>query len=393
VLETPPNSSWPNGFSPRWEAFIASTRARYPVELFAVHQPDFAWSPAEFTGSRLAGVPVTTEDAGPNPLNSPTAAGKLRRLRHYAFGRTPYMSHPATFPVIESRVKKSAPALVVSFLPATAQISRRLPRGVPLIAVLEEGYDRAVQSIAPAGGKLGWAARREAKMLRALYRELGEAGRTIVVISDAEAKWMAQYAPPGNIVCLPHAIDCRSFAPRESELKYDVAIVGDFSQARNYEPARRLFDAMRGSTELKWAFVGRNPHNSVAELAGPSVTVSGSVDDVRPWYAESRVIAVPTVAGAGIKTTVLQAWAMGKPVVATPFSATGLEFEDGREILLGNGERDMARQIQRLLADPALAASVGRNGREAVGMRHDIAVVAERFADLCTSVIERHSPA
>jgi hypothetical protein len=387
ILETPPNAAWPNGFSPRWEAFLHALQDSFAVELFAIRQPDSPWRVEDFTGEALSAFPVTVEDAGFNPLNRPGAIGRLRRLRHYASGRLPHMSHPRRFPILESRLGDEEPALVLSFLPSTAQVMERLPKHIPVIALIEEGWDRALEMSVQGRGRHAWAARRGAIMLQNLYRRIGELGHTIVVISREEHDWFSRFAPRERIVCIPHAIDCSYFTAHAGKPDIDVAVFGDLSQARNYVPARKLYDTLsRQATThgpLTWAFVGRNPHASISSLSSGNVTVTGFVPDMREWYDRARVVVAPTRSGAGVKTTVLQALAMERPVVATPFSATGLDVTAGRDLLIGETDDELATHVLNLLADSPRARTLAVNGRDAVRSHHDIRSITRMFAELC----------
>jgi hypothetical protein len=76
--------------------------------------------------------------------------------------------------------------------------------------------------------------------------------------------------------------------------------------------------------------VGRDPTPRLLEVARrASVTVTGYVDDVRPWLERAAVFAAPLRQGAGIQNKVLEAMAMGVPVVASPLAADGVRTQSG----------------------------------------------------------------
>jgi glycosyltransferase involved in cell wall biosynthesis len=77
---------------------------------------------------------------------------------------------------------------------------------------------------------------------------------------------------------------------------------------------------------------------------------------------------------------VLEAWARGVPVVATPVAAAGLEAEDGRELLLADDAEGFARAIARLSEEPALRQALRENGRAALAARHDPPAIARELA-------------
>jgi len=102
--------------------------------------------------------------------------------------------------------------------------------------------------------------------------------------------------------------------------------------------------------------------------------------DSREAFARGAVMVVPVTFGSGVRMKILEAWARGLPVVATPAAAAGLDAEDGRELLLVRNAPDFVLALQRLSRDPGLATSVVAAGRELLAARHDPARVASRLS-------------
>lgn len=112
-----------------------------------------------------------------------------------------------------------------------------------------------------------------------------------------------------------------------------------FTGAMNYQPnidaalflIEDIFPRVRQAHPGAELFiVGHSPTPALV-VAGrqPGVTVTGFVDDVRPYLERAAVFAAPLRFGAGIQNKVLEAMAMEVPVVATPLAADGLNTEDG----------------------------------------------------------------
>jgi glycosyltransferase involved in cell wall biosynthesis len=118
--------------------------------------------------------------------------------------------------------------------------------------------------------------------------------------------------------------------------------------------------------EAKLWIVGRDPTSEVRNLHNERIIVTGTVDDVRPYLARASVFICPMRKGAGIKNKLLQAWAMGKPVVATSVGAGGLPAVHQKNVLIADDTHSFAREIICLLADPELRKTLGRNGRQTV---------------------------
>jgi glycosyltransferase involved in cell wall biosynthesis len=93
------------------------------------------------------------------------------------------------------------------------------------------------------------------------------------------------------------------------------------------------------------------------------VIVTGTVDDVRPWIARAPVYVVPQRVGGGSRLKILEALAMGRPVVSTTVGAEGLAVESGRHLVLADTPEDFAGAISTLLIDAPRRRALGAAGR------------------------------
>jgi hypothetical protein len=116
-------------------------------------------------------------------------------------------------------------------------------------------------------------------------------------------------------------------------------------------------------------------------LDSPGVAVHPSPGDSAEVYAPGSILAVPLRIASGVRIKILEAWARGVPVVATPAALAGLEAEDGREALVARDAREFATAISRLHREPELAAGLIEAGRRARRERHEPGVVAGRLIE------------
>jgi glycosyltransferase involved in cell wall biosynthesis len=122
--------------------------------------------------------------------------------------------------------------------------------------------------------------------------------------------------------------------------------------------------------EAELLLVGRNPTNAVRALEGPSVQVTGTVPELDPYYARTRVAIAPLRSGGGSRLKILEALAAGRPVVATTIGAEGLEDLIGRGVVIADEPVAMAMEICRLLRDEGQSQELGLRGEEAVRTDH-----------------------
>ncbi|MCR4408269.1 MAG: glycosyltransferase [Anaerolineae bacterium] len=135
--------------------------------------------------------------------------------------------------------------------------------------------------------------------------------------------------------------------------------------------------------------VGQNPPPVIRALAAdPRIQVTGYVPDIRPYLARATVSVNPICYGVGVQNKVLEAMAMATPVVTTSQACGALQVHDGEHLLVAEGADMLAWQIERVLADPALADNLGRNGRRYVETHHDWQAVTEQLEQVYQRTIE-----
>jgi polysaccharide biosynthesis protein PslH len=118
--------------------------------------------------------------------------------------------------------------------------------------------------------------------------------------------------------------------------------------------------------------VGRSPSPAVLALAeDPRVEVTGEVEDVRPYFTRSSLFVVPIRMAGGARLKILEAMAMGLPVVSTTMGAEGIEVMDGEDVLLSDDIEGFAAAVVRLLEEPELAGKLAFNGRRLVEFQYD----------------------
>ena len=110
--------------------------------------------------------------------------------------------------------------------------------------------------------------------------------------------------------------------------------------------------------------VGSNPSTAVQRLAGADVSVTGRVEDVRPYLAHAAAVVAPLRIARGIQNKVLEAMAMAAPVIVTPQAREGLEACGDDELIEANTAEAFADAIRRLLVEGG--AAVGGRARERV---------------------------
>ncbi len=119
---------------------------------------------------------------------------------------------------------------------------------------------------------------------------------------------------------------------------------------------------LRERPDVRLRIVGRDPAPEVLALAGPSVEVTGTVEDVRPHLWEAGAYLCPMRSGSGVKNKLLEALAAGAPCVVTPLATAGLELVDGAHALVREHASELAEALLGVLSDPPRADGLAAAG-------------------------------
>ena len=145
-----------------------------------------------------------------------------------------------------------------------------------------------------------------------------------------------------------------------------------FPQVRASEPAARL------------CIVGRHPSPALTKRVQrmEGVELFADVPDVRPFLAESGVMAVPLRIGGGSRLKILEALACGLPVVSTQVGAEGLSLEPGRDFIQVDEPSSMADALIEAIRTPGPALAMAAKGRQVVLERYDWDVLAGKLEEV-----------
>lgn len=221
-----------------------------------------------------------------------------------------------------------------------------------------------------------WLYRLEGRRLRTIERGLPRWTRAVSVVSRAEADIYDAIAGPGAATVATNGVDLDYFTPREGMTDRACAFVGAMDYLPNVDAtvwfAREAWPAIRAKfPDAEFRIIGRKPAPAVRGLAAlPGVTVVGPVPDVRPHVAAAAVVVAPLRLARGLQNKVLEALAMGKPVVAAQAALTALRAEPGRHLLRAKEPAEWADAVGGLFADPDRRRDLGAAGRRFVEEHH-----------------------
>jgi glycosyltransferase involved in cell wall biosynthesis len=147
--------------------------------------------------------------------------------------------------------------------------------------------------------------------------------------------------------------------------------------------------------EVKLWIIGKDPSNKIKSLARkPAITVTGAVDDLRPYLRSATISVAPVQYGAGIQNKVLEAMACGTPVISTSAAVAALDVQPGQDLLVADDPARFSENVLSLLNDGERQRKIGAAGRRYVEQHHDWDHIAARLEEVYLTAIDRkHSEA
>lgn len=254
---------------------------------------------------------------------------------------------------------------------------------------------------APHGYRWSLTGLKAAMVMQVIRRRVLPRFDALVAVAPQDASSLARVAGrPAVVVPNGAAVDAKALDkwPREPL----VVFTGSMSFPANEAAARFMAyevwplvlalrccgprgpdetDAARQPPTL--AIVGADPTPAVQALAEmPNVVVTGRVPSIREWLERAQVAVAPMVSGTGIKNKILEACAVGCPVVATSMAVGGLPSGDDAGIIVADDPERIAAAVVRLLADAKTARRVGSAGLEMARTRFAWSSVAAAFLEV-----------
>ncbi len=301
-------------------------------------------------------VATTTIARVPRLLNHARGAVLLptsRPLTHVL------LDSPEVIPAIHRLIRQHRPDLVFAFCSGMMRFAMLPPLDkVPCILDMVDADSAKwddLSRIKPVPAR--WIYAREARCLGAFEARAMRHARTTLVVNARERDILRRHSGDARVDVLENGVDLRAFTPAGPPSANPTVV---FCGVMNYAPneagaiylAREVWPLVRAARpDARLMIVGALPTASVLALGKEEgVTVTGAVDDVKPYLWEAAVAAAPLWTARGIQNKVLEAVAAGLPCVVVPPVAEGLPPEVTPACPVAKDAASFAKTLLELLS-------------------------------------------
>lgn len=246
-------------------------------------------------------------------------------------------------------------------------------------------------------------ARRTASQLGALERRTAREADANVTCSGPDRERLLALAPGARAFVVENGVDVSYYSDGQIEAVYEVwagrqgaggprrhriLFVGSMDYHANVDGvvgfARsvwpRVLELLPGTS---LTIVGRNPTAEVRGLAGlPGVEVTGTVEDVRPYYREALASVVPLQVGGGSRLKIYETMAAGVPVVSTRLGAEGVDAREGESIAYAETAEEFCRALGDIAGDDGKWRGMAEAGRRLVSAKYDWSILGAQLTEI-----------
>jgi polysaccharide biosynthesis protein PslH len=325
-------------------------------------------------------------------------AGLFRRL---PLSNAFFHSRTMTERIAEA-VQSRSYDLIFVFSSSMGQYAERWPNLPVILDLVDVDSDKWTQYANSTRGLRSWLWKLESHRLARHEAHLLSRFSKSLVCTEAEAQLLRSRAPEGEIGVLQNWLDTEYYRPESVSVSAEISALQPyvvFTGSMDYFPnvgavrffCREVFPVLRSQVpDLKFVIVGRNPIAEVKRLgANSDVCITGTVPDVRPYLRAASAAVAPMHIARGVQNKILEALAMGLPVVASSMAAAALPRELASLLRVADEPEDIVYQLLRCLEEPNDGRAERRQSVVSYVATLDLAGQLEDFVQSAVAQLKR----
>ncbi|HXF90423.1 MAG TPA: glycosyltransferase family 4 protein [Candidatus Nitrosotenuis sp.] len=232
----------------------------------------------------------------------------------------------------------------------------------------------------------------ESSLVQKEEQNIARNSSATVLVNSIEAQDLAQKIPTKKIVHIPNRVDTSLFVPIKNRAEENTLVFhGLLTQHHNQTAIENflsdVFPLIRSRCEdCKVYFIGGGASQRLLLKESRGIHFTGYVDDICSWLSKGKVYVSWILGGSGMKTKILEAMALGIPIVTTSHGVHGFPVKNGVHCVISDDPNEFALSVIELLRDEKKRSFISKNARELVVRYYDERKVIEQWHHTISSV-------
>jgi glycosyltransferase involved in cell wall biosynthesis len=232
----------------------------------------------------------------------------------------------------------------------------------------------------------------ESRRLRRYEEEYCDKFHLNIAVSELDMSMFKQIAPSARFEVVENGVDIRYFEPRnDNSIKDRLIFAGRLDQYSNRDAilhfCASVWPLVRDTIpEMSFTIIGSNPPPHLIEIAKNDrrIDLLGYVDDVRPHFARAMAMVCPIRDGGGTRVKILDAMAMGMPIISTTIACEGIHVVPGVDLLIADTPAEFNEKIREVYKNDTLRATLGARARAKAEEIYSWDIIGKKLnASLC----------
>lgn len=299
----------------------------------------------------------------------------------------PLMSAISTSKSLANFIKKNNDVKTICILSRNYSNLKFLNKGFAIVEFVDSMYLNFSRREGLSSGLLKYIYRYEAAASKRFDTKISSQVKYCTAVSKIDAELIGPNVRSFQLgVALPQIDLCNDRRPV-------ICFTGNMSYPPNLDAIIWFFNHVwrpfkLGESGLFLRVIGRNPPSSLLNLLkdNPTVEVVGYVPSIQKEIARSLIAVAPMVSGSGMQFKVLEAMAVGTPVICSRVGLGDIQAVDKKDVLIAETGEDYVSAIFNLRTNSELWNKLSRNGRRFVSNKHNWIVINQEFSKFASLI-------
>jgi len=223
------------------------------------------------------------------------------------------------------------------------------------------------------------------KRLKRFEAQVVEQTNCLIPISPLDEKAFREMGFEKPILTIPTGLNLKEYRQTELPPEPSVFFIGALDWLPNQEGLLWFLDQVSDQLReeipgLQIHVAGRNAPKSFENLISKKeIIYHGEVENAKEFMSSYRVMIAPLFTGSGIRIKILEAMALGRPVVTTPIGIEGISARNNREVMISDNPEAFKKQIVKLIRNDILSQELAAAGRRLIRENFDTFGLSSRI--------------
>lgn len=215
-----------------------------------------------------------------------------------------------------------------------------------------------------------------AKQLKKEEEQIWNSMDAIICATDKDKQTIEIETNSKNLITVPFYLDNKKYIPKHKESINEVSFfhLGAMDWLPNVEGIEWFIDSVWNKIpQPKQLFIaGKSMPKPLLNIPDFTIVCEGFVPDAKEYMLEHDVMIVPLHSGSGIRVKIIEAMALGKCIISTSVGLEGIEYTEGKNVLIANTADEFVYQITKLTSNPTMIKQIGEEAKKLALSHYDI---------------------